>query len=485
MLQVARRPGVDSLFLQFPAFGPVHSSKRGKRSPPLPTEVDDVRVTREPAGDPEAARKRAVVELIAREEAALKRTARRFSICAEDAEDAYQRALEIVLTKAPTDDPRELIRWTQVVTKHEALAIRRHRERMLSSPPPRGEPDEELDWIALIPAGGDGPDVRAEKRERIARSREALRALKPAELRALTLLAEGYSYAEISQITGYSRTKVNRCLAEGRERFRSLVSGSEDGSRCREMLPLLSAYCDGEAVDEEVVREHLRACAGCRATLREYRRAPRAAAALAPLLPAAPATFLDRVQDLVSAIHSRLPGTGGPTPAVPGGEAGGGVAAAGTTAVSGVGAATMGAGGVGMTGLAKALIVCAGTVGGAAACVAGGVIPAPPNPLPEQRTEAAAVERVAKTAFSESEAVAEPAVEPTPTGDTERRPARRPERREPAEPPPPPVEAGAVEYNAPSVSEAPPPVSEAPAPATAPTPEPSATSGSAAGEFGP
>jgi RNA polymerase sigma factor (sigma-70 family) len=453
--------------------------------------VDDVRVTREPAGDPEAARKRAVVELIAREEAALKRTARRFSICAEDAEDAYQRALEIVLTKAPTDDPRELIRWTQVVTKHEALAIRRHRERMLSSPPPRGEPDEELDWIALIPAGGDGPDVRAEKRERIARSREALRALKPAELRALTLLAEGYSYAEIGEITGYSRTKVNRCLAEGRERFRSLVSGSEDGSRCREMLPMLSAYCDGEAVDEGVVREHLRACAGCRATLREYRGAPRAAAALAPLLPAAPATFLDRLQELFSAIHSRLPGATGPTgPAAPGGTAGGGVVAG---AAGGAGAATMGgAGGVGMTTLAKALLVCAGTVGGAAACVAGGVIPAPPNPLPKQRTEAAEVERVAKTAFSASGAAAEPAAESAPTGDAGREPVRHRERREPAEPAPTPVEAGAVDYTAPSVSEAgspvpetAPPVSEAPTPPTAPAAEPSSTGGSAAGEFGP
>ena len=69
--------------------------------------------------------------MVARHEAALRRTARRYSLCADDAEDAYQRALEILLTKAPTDDPRELIRWTQTVTKHEALAMRRNRERLL------------------------------------------------------------------------------------------------------------------------------------------------------------------------------------------------------------------------------------------------------------------------------------------------------------------------------------------------------------------
>ena len=79
----------------------------------------------------DAARKRAAIEMIVEHEAALKRTARRYSLDAEDAEDAYQRALEIALTKAPTSDPRELIRWTQTVTKHEALAVRQSRERLL------------------------------------------------------------------------------------------------------------------------------------------------------------------------------------------------------------------------------------------------------------------------------------------------------------------------------------------------------------------
>ena len=33
-------------------------------------------------------------------EAALRRTARRYSLCADDADDAYQRAVEILLTKS-------------------------------------------------------------------------------------------------------------------------------------------------------------------------------------------------------------------------------------------------------------------------------------------------------------------------------------------------------------------------------------------------
>ena len=60
-----------------------------------------------------------------------------------------------------------------------------------------------------------GPNEQAASRERVARSREALRALKPQELRALTLKAQGYSYAEIGEITGwtYTRARVATALA--------------------------------------------------------------------------------------------------------------------------------------------------------------------------------------------------------------------------------------------------------------------------------
>jgi RNA polymerase sigma factor (sigma-70 family) len=308
----------------------------------------------------EAARKRAAVELISRQEGPLRRTARRFSLCADDADDAYQRALEILLTKAPTDDVRELARWMTTVVKHEALKVRQNRERILGGPetPPR---EDEQDWVALIPSDRDGPAEQAERHELIARSREALQALKPQELRALTLLAEGYSYAEIGEITGFSHTKINRCVAEGRERFRSLVSRSEDGRRCEELSPLLSAFCDGEASGEDAAaaREHLRACAHCRSTMRAYRAAPRAAAALVPALPVS-LTLMERAHEAFASLHSRLPWQGG----------------AGNSFASQVTAAG-GTPGAGMVGLAKVLAVCVGTAGGAAACVAAGVVPSP------------------------------------------------------------------------------------------------------------
>ena len=399
-----------------------------------------------------AGRKRAAIELVAREEAELRQTARRYSLCEDDAEDAYQRALEILLVKAPSERPRELIRWTKTVIKHEALAIRRNRERLLGL----GDDGAE-DTIAQIATGGDGPDERFERDEQIARSREALRALKPAELRSLTLLAAGYSYAEIGEITGFSRTKVNRCLAEGRERFRRLLSRSEDGSRCTELVPLLSAYCDGEASaeDQTTIREHLRACSACRATMRAYRATPAAIAALVPALPVS-RSLLERAQELFLGLQSRLPGGANDTTLTQ-------VATAGGTR------------GAGMAALAKALAICAGTVGGAAACVATGVTPAPLG-LAEDRTAGARVERVSEQVIDAvAPPVAKPQQAPPPTElSAPPSSAPQPEPEQAAPEPMPEAAADAVEYT--------PPPEPAPAPVAEP-PQPS--SGSAAGEFGP
>lgn len=423
-----------------------------------------------PESDDGAARKRVAVETYARNEAALRRTARRFSLCEDDADDALQRALEILLRKAPDIASRELVKWLQTVVKHEALAVRRERERLL--PAPGGTPADD-DWVALLPSKADGPAERVERRETVARSREALQSLKPQELRALTLLAHGYSYAEIGELTSWSQTKVNRCIAEGRERFRRVVSRSSDGSRCGELQPLISAFCDDEAGDEEAaaVREHLRVCAHCRATVRAYRAAPAAAAALAPLLPLR-RSLLARAHDAVAELAGRF---------------GGGKAVAAAQVGPG-----SGAGGLGAAAVAKVAAICIASAGGAAACVATGLVPAPLD-LHGGRSGPAAIERQAETAEPGTEGVdyeppptaVGPAVEPEPPLAKPKRShtgiaspsvtEAAPEAGEPAS------ESDAVEY-------APPPEPEpAPEPERAPEPAPveGATSGSPAGEFGP
>ncbi len=309
----------------------------------------------------EAGRKRAAVELIRRHDTALKSSAKRYSICTEDAEDAYQRGIEILLAKAPTTDVRHLLPWTRTVIKHEALAIRRARERLMGRPASASRDASAEDWVQLIPFEGDTTDELAAKRERVARSREALGTLKPQELKALTQLAEGFSYAEIAALNSWTHTKVNRCIAEGRQRFRSVFKDSEAGERCAYFEPLLSAACDSELDSDRKteLQHHLAACGHCRATLRAYRAVPKAAAALTPALPLSHSLW-ERFQEVVGTVQVRLGSLGG-------------------QAETQVGAITSAGGtrGMGSAALVKLLAVCVGTAGGAAACVTSGVVPAP------------------------------------------------------------------------------------------------------------
>jgi RNA polymerase sigma factor (sigma-70 family) len=158
--------------------------------------------------------------VVAANRPALLRRARRFSLCADDAEDALQRATEILLGRADRVDPDRVMAWMYTVVGREALAVRRVRLRALGE---RGGDGEEL--VARLPSDAAGPHERLEQRERVARAARLLALLKPQERRALALQAEGYSYAEIQAITGWTYTKVNRCLAEGRARLRQIGSG--------------------------------------------------------------------------------------------------------------------------------------------------------------------------------------------------------------------------------------------------------------------
>ena len=219
--------------------------------------------------DPQTApRPELALDLIAAHDRAFRRTAHRHSICSDDAEDAYQRALEILLTKAPTDQPGRLAAWMHVVTKHEAMAVRRARERLLGSAPAASGETESV--FELIPADSPGPAEGAQRRERVARSAEALAALKPQERRTLALKAEGFSYAEIQAITGFTYTKVNRCMAEGRKRFLELFARIEDGSRCDELAGALAALGSRPAHNGDVhaLGRHLLGCWRCRRVAR-------------------------------------------------------------------------------------------------------------------------------------------------------------------------------------------------------------------------
>jgi RNA polymerase sigma factor (sigma-70 family) len=215
--------------------------------------------------------------LVERHSVQLIATARRYSLSAEDAEDAFQRGLEILLTRAPSLSEAELVPWLKTVVKHEAFSIRKQRQRAELA----GDPE-------LAPGHVPPTHEQAERLERLRVGVEAMSRLKPQEVRCLLLRAEGYSYKQICHETGWSYTKVNRCISEGRRSFLERVAGIESGEECRRMSPLLSRLVDGEATADDMreLRPHLRSCLACRATLRDYREAPARVAAFAPLLAA-------------------------------------------------------------------------------------------------------------------------------------------------------------------------------------------------------
>lgn len=154
------------------------------------------------------------LQMLERYEPALRRVATRICRCPDDAEDAYQRGVEILLRRAPADaGPERLARWMRVVVRREALHVLGQRGRSLHGAGGALEPPD------LVPCERAGPLEALESRDRIAAAATALSQLKPQERRALALFAAGCSYAEIQSITGWTYTKVNRCMAEGRARL--------------------------------------------------------------------------------------------------------------------------------------------------------------------------------------------------------------------------------------------------------------------------
>jgi RNA polymerase sigma factor (sigma-70 family) len=288
-----------------------------------------------------------VLRTVATQAESLLRTAYRHSLCLDDAHDAYQRSMEIFLRRAPALDPASAHKWLHVVVKREAQEVRRARSGSV--------PFEAIDFERHAAPEAATPEERALTVDRTTRAAEALRRLKPQELRALWLKALGHSYAEIAEATGFSATKVNRCLTEGRKSFLERFEGIEAGVECQRWQPVLSAMVDGEATAAQITeaRPHLRNCPACRATLRGLHRSGR------PLAAVLPVGLVGAGAKLSSLVERLLPGAGGDL----GGAAGAAGAAAGGTGVLGIGGAKL-------AGLLAAGVAATATVAGGGLVVA-------------------------------------------------------------------------------------------------------------------
>lgn len=244
----------------------------------------------------------AIGEFVERHGAVILRAARRFSASPVDAEDAYQRALEILITKAPDLPDEELKAWTLTVVRNEALGQRR-KQRWISN--------RSIEELAESLGADDGsPEELLLDLEIHEQSREALKRLNPDQIRCLVLRADGFGYPEICEITGFTYAKVNRCLSEGRSALRGKLALIGSGAECRRLEPVLSMIVDG-AADAAAQRDagvHLDGCLGCRTTLAEFRDAASKVRVLLPvgLLGQSRDAWTSQLADRAAAVLDRI-----------------------------------------------------------------------------------------------------------------------------------------------------------------------------------
>jgi RNA polymerase sigma factor (sigma-70 family) len=140
-----------------------------------------------------------------------------------DADDAVNDAFAAFIDKFDPDCGAPPLAWLTTTVKRAAWAAyrRQHLDRRLGQETASDSAGSGFS-VANLPAKTAGPEETTERAEYVLEARAKLAALKPQELRALSLLAAGYSYAEIGEMNRWTYTKVNRCISEGRDALRKV-----------------------------------------------------------------------------------------------------------------------------------------------------------------------------------------------------------------------------------------------------------------------
>ncbi len=222
----------------------------------------------------------------------LVRYAARFTHTLEDAEDAYQCAMEIALTQAPSLHPKPFNSWLHTVVRREATRIAASRERELPSA------DDDLDQQLLRHGSAPqvvGPDAVYEWRERYRSIQDALNGLTEAQRVCVMLRTAGIGRGEIEALTGYSPRKVDRSINEGRARLRDSELRPVAAERCARLAPLLERWAAGAttSAEQRQLTRHIARCPSCRA---EYTERCNQMRLIASFVPAALLMNVDLMQ---------------------------------------------------------------------------------------------------------------------------------------------------------------------------------------------
>jgi RNA polymerase sigma factor (sigma-70 family) len=132
----------------------------------------------------------------------------RNAACEADAEEAVQEAFLAFIESYDLAGGAPPVAWLTLVVKRTCWRVRSARRREVGELLPGAE--SEAATLSDAPAETEGRVVDLEQ------ARARLRGLTPDERTAIGLAAAGYSYGEIAERRGWTRTKVNRCLYEGR-----------------------------------------------------------------------------------------------------------------------------------------------------------------------------------------------------------------------------------------------------------------------------
>ncbi len=168
-----------------------------------------------------------LTELLTTHGALLIRQARRHAQLDADAEEALHSAYALFLEKYRP--PAEPLPWLLTTIKREAwrFAKRSYRRNELAiTAVPRRDGNGTADLGDAFLDPDSDPAAEAECRELLAQRRAALAHLKPDQRAALIMFGLGYSYAEIAALRGWTMTKVNHSITEGRASLRQLAISS-------------------------------------------------------------------------------------------------------------------------------------------------------------------------------------------------------------------------------------------------------------------
>ncbi len=172
-------------------------------------------------------RKRAQVQSIAAKLYAerygqLLATARKHAATGAEAEEALQDAFTAFIAHFDPDSGAPPIAWITLTLKR-ACWEKRRRLRLDRHVCPEASSKDAGSRCVVEEFASSLSDTESsiERAEDVLEAQEGLARLKPDERTALLLLGFGYSYREIGQLRGWTYTKVNRCISEGRVALRS------------------------------------------------------------------------------------------------------------------------------------------------------------------------------------------------------------------------------------------------------------------------